>query len=161
MLKTRKSELAYLLFKKAAEAWLETRRPFLSPRTFEDYEKHIETLALFFGELKLTEIGPDHLRAYQKMRMARAGGRKINQELGVIQQILKRIGRWQDVGFDYQTASRAQAIPRTRAIRPRVCPVVSRGTEPARMGDGVLVRGNHGKHNGGSERSLDTAPAGP
>jgi hypothetical protein len=45
MLKTRKSELTYLPFKKAAEAWLETRRPFLSPRTFEDYGKHIETLA--------------------------------------------------------------------------------------------------------------------
>jgi len=102
MLKTRESELAYLLFKRAAEAWLETRRLYVSPRTFEDYGKNIKTLALFFGELKLTDIGPDHLRAYQKMRMARVGGRRINQELGLVQQMLKRIGRWQDVGFDYQ-----------------------------------------------------------
>jgi integrase len=111
MLKTRESNLACLLFKKAAAAWLETRRPFLSPRSFEDYGKYIETLALFFGELKLTEIAPDHLRAYQKIRMARAGGRRINQELGVIQQILKRIGRWQDVGFDYQRLPEPKQSP--------------------------------------------------
>jgi integrase len=103
--------LTQLAFRDAAAVWLETRRPYLSPRSFEDYGKYIETLALFFGELKLTEIAPDHLRAYQKMRMARAGGRRINQELGVIQQILKRIGRWQDVGFDYQRLPEPKQSP--------------------------------------------------
>jgi integrase len=102
MPKTRESELAHLLFKEAADAWLDTRKLYLAERTFGDYQQHIKTLSSFFGEMKLSEIDSEQIRAYQKMRAARVGANRINQECGVIQQLLKRIGRWQDVGFDYQ-----------------------------------------------------------
>jgi hypothetical protein len=45
------------------------------------------------------------------MRMSRVAGRKINQELGVIQQLLKRIGRWQDVGYHYQRLPEPKQSP--------------------------------------------------
>jgi integrase len=108
---TKESELAQLLFKEGASAWLDSRRPYLSPRTISDYEKYIATLSVFFGELKLKEIRPDHLRAYQRMRIGRAGGRRINHELGVIQQLLKRIGRWKDVGPDHQRLPEPKQSP--------------------------------------------------
>ncbi|HXM63007.1 MAG TPA: tyrosine-type recombinase/integrase [Terriglobales bacterium] len=111
MPKTRESQLAYLPFNQAADAWLDTRRPYLAPRTFADYEKYIKTLSNFFGEMKLSEMDTEQLRAYQRMRMSRAAGRKINQELGVIQQLLKRIGRWQEVGYDYQRLPEPKQSP--------------------------------------------------
>jgi len=89
-------------FKEAAAAWLETRRPYLSARTLIDYEHYIKTLALFFSEIRLPEITADHIRAYQRMRMTRAGASIINHECSVLQQMLKRIGRWSTVRDDYQ-----------------------------------------------------------
>jgi integrase len=94
--------LTQLGFREAALAWLETRKPYLSPRTYKDYTDYIKTLSLFFAEIRLVEITPDHIRAYQRMRMVRAGGSLINHECSVIQQMLKRIGRWAEVGHDYQ-----------------------------------------------------------
>lgn len=104
-------DLAKMLFGAAAHAWLESRSPFLSPRTTTDYHMYIQTLQNFFGEITLGEIDADTLRAYQRMRTARAGGRKINQEIGVIQQLLKRIGRWQEVGCDYQRLPEPKQSP--------------------------------------------------
>lgn len=48
------------------------------------------------------EIDADHIRAYQKMRMVRAGASIINHECSVIQQMLKRIGRWVEIAPNYQ-----------------------------------------------------------
>lgn len=98
----RTAALTQLGFRDAALAWLETRKPYLSPRTVRDYSAYVETLSAFFSEMKLTEIGPDHMRAYQRMRMLRAGGSIINHECSVLQQILKRIGRWTELASDYQ-----------------------------------------------------------
>jgi hypothetical protein len=58
-------------------------------------------LSLFFAEVKLTEIGADEIRAYQRMRMARAGPVTINHECSILQQLLKCIGRWEEIKADY------------------------------------------------------------
>jgi len=58
-------------------------------------------LSLFFAEVKLTAIGADEIRAYQRMRMARAGPVTINHECSILQQLLKRIGRWEEIKADY------------------------------------------------------------
>lgn len=89
-------------FLEAAEAWLESRKPFLSPKSHHEYTLNIKTLAKYFGELKLPEITSDEIRAYQRMRMQTVGASTINHECSVIQQMLKRIGRWPEVGLDYQ-----------------------------------------------------------
>jgi len=96
------AELARMTFEKAAESWLETRRPFLSPRSAADYGQYIKALNKFFSEVTLLEITSDLLRAYQRMRLQSVEGHKINQEIGCLAQMLKRIKRWQDLAGDYQ-----------------------------------------------------------
>lgn len=94
--------LTQLPFAAAAKAWLESRRAYISARTFKDYTQYIGTLGAYFLEMRLTEIGCDQIRLYQRMRMARAGPARINQECGALQQMLKRIGRWPELAHDYQ-----------------------------------------------------------
>jgi len=89
-------------FADAAKAFLETRKPYLAPRTFRDYSDYVKTLSAFFAELRLGEIGADEIRAFQKWRMARAGASAINHECSLLQQMLKRIGRWNEIRDQYQ-----------------------------------------------------------
>lgn len=98
----RTATLTQLSFREAALAWLDTRVPFLSAKTIHEYKLNIKTLNLFFGELRLTEIGSEHIRAYQRMRMAQCGPFAINHECSVLQQMLKRIGRWSEIVGEYQ-----------------------------------------------------------
>jgi integrase len=84
--------LTQLPFQSACYAWLESRRHHLAPRTFEEYELNIKTLAKFFSELRLQEIDGDLLRTYQRMRMATVGPVSINHECGLLCLIRKRIG---------------------------------------------------------------------
>jgi hypothetical protein len=81
-------------FEQAAQGWLESRRPYLSPRTFYDYATVVTVLTRYFREMRLPEIGADEIRAYQRMRMARAGAACINKECSVLGQMLKRVGCW-------------------------------------------------------------------
>ncbi len=95
-------QLGQLVFKSAADGWLETRKPYLSPKTIHEYELNIKTLSAFFGEVRLPEITADMLRAYQRMRLTQCGPFAINHECSVLQQMLKRIGKWPEIAPDYQ-----------------------------------------------------------
>ena len=87
-------------------------RPFLGARTQEDYRNYIKTLSGVFGEMQLSEITPDQIRAHQKMRLSRgAGASIINHECSVLQQMLKRIGRWAEIAHDYQQLSLPKESP--------------------------------------------------
>jgi integrase len=88
----RTAALTQLDFRSAAEAWLETRRHHLSPRTFLDYGNYIKTLTLFFREMRLPEIDGDQVRAYQRSRRVRCGAGIINKECGVLVMMRERIG---------------------------------------------------------------------
>jgi integrase len=110
-------ELTQSSFKDASEAWLESRKAYLSKRTYLDYGHHIRTLQKFFAELPLIVIDADHLRAYQKMRMVRAGASIINRELSVLQQMLKRIGYWDRIESQYQPLALPKESPH-RALTP-------------------------------------------
>lgn len=101
----------------AASVWLESRKPYISPRTHKDYEGYIRILVNYFGEMRLPEIGPDEIRAYQRMRMARAGASCINKECSVLQQMLKRIGRWAEIEAHYQPLALPKESPH-RALTP-------------------------------------------
>jgi integrase len=110
--------LVSVSFDVAAQQWLESRRPYVSPRTFLDYSNYIKILAAFFGEMRLPEIGGDQIRAYQRMRMARAGASAINKECSVLQQMLKRINRWGEVGAHYEPLPLPKESPH-RALTPQ------------------------------------------
>lgn len=107
--------LTQLGFRGAADTWLETRRPFISEITQRDYSIYINTLEKFFGAFHLGEISADQIRAYQRTRMTTVQAGIINKECSVLQQMLKRIGRWPDLAQDYQplkvkTESRGRAL---------------------------------------------------
>jgi integrase len=92
-------------------------RAYLSPKTFHEYELNIKTLSAFFREMRLQEISADQIRAYQKMRGETCGACAINHECSVLQQMLKRIGRWPEIAHNYQ----ALPLPkekRGRALAP-------------------------------------------
>lgn len=105
--------LTQLPFSKAAVAWLETRRGYISPKTFHEYELNIKTLSVFFSDFRLQEISSDQIRAYQQMRRAKCGPFAINHECSVLQQMLKRIGRWGEIAPNYQPLP----LPKTKVGR--------------------------------------------
>lgn len=110
--------LAQAGFQEASVAWLESRKPYIGPRTYEDYRNYLKILGEYFGSLRLPEIGPDEIRAYQRMRMQRAGASCINKECSVLQQMLKRIGYWNDIAQYYQPLPLPKESPH-RALTPQ------------------------------------------
>ncbi len=84
--------LTQLPFAAACEAWLESRRAYISAKTHHEYKLNIKTLAVFFGELRLQEIDADLVRAYQRTRQLKCGPFAINHECGLLCQVRKRIG---------------------------------------------------------------------
>jgi integrase len=97
------AELAEMLFPEAGELWLASRTPYISPKTFHEYELNLRTLGKAFGETKLREITADQIRAYQAMRTSqKCGPSGVNHECCVLQQMLKRIGTWQEIEPQFQ-----------------------------------------------------------
>ena len=97
------AELAEMLFPEAGELWLASRTPYISPKTFHEYELNLRTLGRAFGETKLREITADQIRAYQAMRTSQKSGPSgVNHECSVLQQMLKRIGKWHEIEPQYQ-----------------------------------------------------------
>jgi integrase len=117
-MRTIENELSCLPFDEAAALWFESRKPFLSARTIEDYRSYIKILSLFFSETTLAQITGDHVRAYQDMRQRRAGASCINKECSILQQMLKRIGRWHEFTYDYQPLPLPPQSPH-RALTPQ------------------------------------------
>ena len=101
-------------FRQAAETWLASRTPYISKKTLHEYQMNIVTLSKFFGEVALKEITAEQIRQYQKMRLEQCGPSGINHEGSVLQQLLKRVGRWDEIGRDYQ------ALPLPKEKRGRV-----------------------------------------
>jgi integrase-like protein len=100
-----------MTFRQACTAFLESRRPFLHPRTYIDYQYCAKWLIEFFGSKRLPEITADHIRKYQRQRMERCGAAMINHETSVLQQMLKRVGRWEQVGLGFQPLARPKTGP--------------------------------------------------
>ena len=121
-----------MLFPVAAEAYLTSRRVvdagsglrYKGPRyvrstTLTNYERHVKSLSLFFGKVRLAEIRLDHIRQYQ---LARATGAApfirrrrpheepapcptkpahVNQELTLLRSIMRRALVWNTTFTDY------------------------------------------------------------
>ena len=110
-------DIAQMLFPEAAEVWLVSRTPYICGKTYHEYELNIRTLSAFFGETKLADITADQLRTYQHMRHERCGPVTVNHECGIIQQMLRRIGRWNDIAPNYEPIPLSKK-KRGRALAP-------------------------------------------
>lgn len=120
-------QLAELIFRDAATAWLHNRRS-LAPSTRKNYEDYLLSLNLFFGDLPMRSIHAGHVRSYQKERqdvirrskrhLARAegppqesdGAARINHEVGCLAQVLEQAGLWQELRRWYEPLPLPKAI---------------------------------------------------
>ena len=110
--------LAKMPLREAGRGWLETRKPFIDARTARDYGKHLITLVKFFGNVPLEQLAnPDLFRAYQLERSKTCAPITVNKELNVLQQLLKRIRRWEDVKGHYEPIPLPKESP-GRALTP-------------------------------------------
>jgi integrase len=83
--------------------WVESRRPFIAPRTYFDYKDvSRKPLVKFFGTTALNEITAGKIRQYQMWRLQICGGQSINHECSLLQQMLKRVGLWARIADHYQ-----------------------------------------------------------
>jgi integrase len=111
-------------FPEAARVWLESRKDFLGKSTYRDYVIYIRTLGKFFGTTaRLDTFTADDIRRYQHSRPEKAIGSSINKETSILQQLLKRTGRWSEIGHDYQplpTSKESRGRALTDAERARL-----------------------------------------
>jgi hypothetical protein len=80
-------------FKEAAPLWLASRVKIRS-RTRQDYQQYMRALIPQFGELPLRKIHLGHIRDFQLRRSENAGPARVNHELCLLAQVLKRAGLW-------------------------------------------------------------------
>jgi integrase len=116
------------LFPEAGRIWLELRTfrsqnptrktQYISPRTIADYKSYLKQLDRFFERLRLDQIHLGHLRQYQEQRSATVGANKINQEIGCLQQIMKRAGMWTATFDDYYQPLNHESPDIPRAMTP-------------------------------------------
>jgi integrase len=93
------------LFSKAAKTWL-AERVGLAEKTLREYRYYVRALSADLGKRLVTDIGAEDVSALQQRRLRDGkGGRTINFETGVLQQILKRWGAWTPI------ADRVTRIP--------------------------------------------------
>jgi integrase len=112
------TSLAKMPLSEAGMVWLDSRRPFLGSRTQHDYELNIGTLVKFFGNIPLEDLAnPDLIRAFQIERNKTAGPSAINHECSVLQQMLKRIRKWNEVAPFYSPIPKSHESP-GRAMTP-------------------------------------------
>jgi hypothetical protein len=112
------AKLGKMPFHEAAMTWLESRKPFLGKRSVKDYTNSIETLAKFFGDMRLENLAnADWIRAYQLERSKTCGPSMVNKECSIIQQLLKRIRKWNEVSQFYEPIPMPRHSP-GRAMTP-------------------------------------------
>jgi hypothetical protein len=85
------------LFKTAAREWFKSRAG-LAVKSRKAYGHYVETLSDEFGGKLVCDIRAEDIAALQQKRQQQGfGGRRINYEVGVLQQILRKHGVWAHV----------------------------------------------------------------
>jgi integrase len=133
-------------FAEASALWLSSRTlepspgpsrgRFIRATTEKSYAAYIDSLNLFFANLRLEEIHIGHLRQYQEARIAGAvpfirkrrpnknviagpcpaAPKKVNQELGLLKVILRRAGCWKDELHEYYEPFQEEVLDVPRAL---------------------------------------------
>jgi integrase len=129
------TDLGSLPLPEAARAWLESRKDFLGKSTYRDYVIYVRTLGNFFGNTtQLATLTGDDILRYQHCRLEKVDGSSINKEASILQQLLKRTGRWSEIGHDYQplpTSKESRGRALTDAERQRLFAVAA--SSPSRQ----------------------------
>ena len=99
-----------LAFPEASRLWLESRRVHLKTSTFVSYENQVNQLSRYFAHVRVKDIRPFHLKAYQEERTTNSEGRWaapasatiVNHELMNLGQILSRAELWAPLATHYE-----------------------------------------------------------
>jgi integrase len=87
-----------------------------SARTVAFDREHLEILKRHFGDTPLVRITRESIEAFQHARrLAGAGNRTVNMNVGVLRQLLKRFGQWRRLEDHVKMLSEAKA-PVGRAL---------------------------------------------
>jgi integrase len=105
------SELSSLPFARASALWLAEHRRYLKPNTIRSYDCAIKALLPFFGTITLKDIHIGNLRGYQDYRRPKAGGYRINGEIGVLGMVMQEARCWKSLKELY----RPLRVPKHRA----------------------------------------------
>ncbi len=102
---------AQLPFSDAFNLWLSSRVR-IAPGTRRDYQNDFHRLSPFLGHVRLREITIDHINRYRADRAQKAGPNRINKELNLLSQIMRRAGVWAPIADWYEPLP----LPRSRGI---------------------------------------------
>jgi integrase len=91
-----------LPFPRAAELWFKEHKRYIKPNTQKNYRAAINLLVAYLGDVLVKDIHVGHLRAYQEERAKKAGPYLLNNELGVLQMILKEARCWKPIADLYK-----------------------------------------------------------
>lgn len=84
-----------IMFDNAADAWLDSRKPHVAPKTVELYKLALSHLKKAFSGVLLSNISAEDIGQYQARRTAQgAAGRTVNMEIGVLRAVLKKHRLW-------------------------------------------------------------------
>jgi integrase len=87
--------------KAASVAWLEMKRPTVSPKTHRIEKTNLAKVLPVLGQKLLSDITPDDVSRYQQQRLhAKASPKTINLEVGTVRAILRRHRIWANIQPD-------------------------------------------------------------
>jgi integrase len=137
-----------LTFAEASELWLSSRSltpgsgviqgRFIKENTERSYRAYIDSLNLFFANLRLEQVHLGHFREYQEARLTGsppfirkrrpnknvsaapcpAGAKKVNQELVVLRKIMRRANCWTQELDEYYEPLLEQVANVPRSLEP-------------------------------------------
>src|SRR5574338_471814 len=94
-------EFARLPFGKAADVYLEERKPAVAERTIQLETQRLRPLRRFFGDRPVLRIKAADIANFQNLRReSGVSGRTINLEIKVLRQLMKRAKCWNVVAED-------------------------------------------------------------
>lgn len=87
--------------KAASSAWLEMKRPTVSPKTHVVEKTNLAKVLPVLGDKLLSDITPDDIAHYQQQRLrAKASPKTVNLEVGTVRAILRRHRLWANLQPD-------------------------------------------------------------
>lgn len=96
------SPLSSMPFSTASACWLAQHSRYIKPSTLRSYVGALKVLRAFFGETLLPDIAIADIRRYQDERSNKAGAYLVNNEMSVVQMILKEARLWKNLEEDYK-----------------------------------------------------------
>ncbi len=130
----------------AGPKWLAAHQQFIQANTLKGYRNSVRLLLNRMGELALTDIRIEHIRAYQAERSKVAGSYLINGELSVLQMILKQAGQWPRMREFYKPL-RVRTRGAGHSLKSgRRGQVTRGGVQQAKVAPGSPLRNDYAQH---------------